>query len=142
MKCPFCGCNDTQVKDSRNADDDTAVRRRRECPECGQRFTTFEHVQLRDLTVIKKDGTRVPFERDKLEYSIKLATRKRDIPSEKISSLANTIVRELEQLGDSPWEPAKMQFITILSHGHTCYLQKTDLGDGHGSPLTTLFATL
>ena len=100
MKCPFCGHNDTQVKDSRPSEDGTSIRRRRGCPKCHVRFSTVEHVQLRDLTVVKKDGTRVPFERDKLEYSIKLATRKRDITADKISSLTNTIVRELEQLGE------------------------------------------
>ena len=108
MKCPFCGYNDTQVKDSRPSEDGTSIRRRRGCPKCHARFSTVEHVQLRDLTVIKKDGTRVPFERDKLEYSIKLATRKRDISTEKISSLTNTIVRELEQLGEPEIQSAEI----------------------------------
>ncbi len=101
MKCPFCGCNDTQVKDSRNADDDTAVRRRRECPECGQRFTTFEHVQLRDLMVVKKNGERVMFDRDKLAKSIFLAVRKRPISSERVEKIVNSIQRRLESTGDS-----------------------------------------
>lgn len=100
MKCPFCGCNDTQVKDSRNADDDTAVRRRRECPECGQRFTTFEHVQLRDLLVVKKNGERVMFDRDKLAKSIYLAVRKRPIASERVEKIVNSIQRRLESTGD------------------------------------------
>jgi len=108
MKCPFCGYNDTQVKDSRPSEDGTSIRRRRGCPKCHARFSTVEHVQLRDLTVVKKDGTRVPFERDKLEYSIKLATRKRNITSEKISSLTNTIVRELEQLGEPEIQSAEI----------------------------------
>ena len=108
MKCPFCGYNDTQVKDSRPSEDGTSIRRRRGCPKCHARFSTVEHVQLRDLTVIKKDGTRVPFERDKLEYSIKLATRKRDVSAEKISSLTNTIVRELEQLGEPEIQSAEI----------------------------------
>ena len=108
MKCPFCGYDDTQVKDSRPSEDGTSIRRRRGCPKCHARFSTVEHVQLRDLTVIKRDGTRVPFERDKLEYSIKLATRKRDISSEKISSLTNTIVRELEQLGEPEIQSAEI----------------------------------
>jgi len=108
MKCPFCGYNDTQVKDSRPSEDGTSIRRRRGCPKCHARFSTVEHVQLRDLTVIKKDGTRVPFERDKLEYSIKLATRKRDVSTEKISSLTNTIVRELEQLGEPEIQSAEI----------------------------------
>ncbi len=100
MKCPFCGCNDTQVKDSRNADDDTAVRRRRECPECGQRFTTFEHVQLRDLTVVKKNGEKVMFDRDKLARSIYLAVRKRPISSERVEKIVNSIQRRLESTGE------------------------------------------
>ena len=108
MKCPFCGYNDTQVKDSRPSEDGTSIRRRRGCPKCHARFSTVEHVQLRDLTVIKKDGTRVPFERDKLEYSIKLATRKRDVSLERISSLTNTIVRELEQLGEPEIQSAEI----------------------------------
>ena len=101
MKCPFCGCNDTQVKDSRNADDDTAVRRRRECPECGQRFTTFEHVQLRDLTVVKKNGERVMFDRDKLARSIFLAVRKRPVSSERVEKIVNSIQRRLESTGEN-----------------------------------------
>ena len=101
MKCPFCGCNDTQVKDSRNADDDTAVRRRRECSECGQRFTTFEHVQLRDLMVVKKNGERVMFDRDKLAKSIFLAVRKRPISSERVEKMVNSIQRRLESTGES-----------------------------------------
>lgn len=100
MKCPFCGCNDTQVKDSRNTDDDAAVRRRRECPECGQRFTTFEHVQLRDLMVVKKNGERVMFDRDKLAKSIYLAVRKRPISSERVEKIVNSIQRRLESTGE------------------------------------------
>ena len=101
MKCPFCGCNDTQVKDSRNADDDTAVRRRRECPECGERFTTFEHVQLRDLTVVKKNGERVMFDRDKLARSIFLAVRKRPVSPERVEKIVNSIQRRLESTGEN-----------------------------------------
>jgi len=100
MKCPFCGCNDTQVKDSRNADEDTAIRRRRECPECGQRFTTFEHVQLRDLTVVKKNGEKVMFDRDKLARSIYLAVRKRPISSERVEKIVSSIQRRLESTGE------------------------------------------
>ena len=84
MKCPFCGCDDTQVKDSRNAEDNTAIRRRRECPECGSRFTTFERIQLRDLIVVKKNGEKVMFDRDKLEHSILLAVRKRPVDIERV----------------------------------------------------------
>ena len=100
MKCPFCGSADTQVKDSRNTDDDTAVRRRRECPECGQRFTTFEHVQLRDLMVVKKNGERVMFDRDKLAKSIYIAVRKRPISSERVEKIVNSIQRRLESTGE------------------------------------------
>ena len=100
MRCPFCGYEDTQVKDSRPVVDSTAVRRRRQCPECGARFTTFERVQLRELTVLKKDGRRVPFDRDKLKRSIAIATRKRGIDDEEIERLVNGIVRRLEKGGD------------------------------------------
>lgn len=100
MKCPFCGSADTQVKDSRNTDDDTAVRRRRECPECGQRFTTFEHVQLRDLMVVKKNGERVMFDRDKLAKSIYIAVRKRPISSERVEKIVSSIQRRLESTGE------------------------------------------
>jgi transcriptional repressor NrdR len=100
MRCPFCGFEDTQVKDSRPVVDATSVRRRRQCPECGARFTTFERVQLRELTVLKKDGRRVPFDRDKLKRSIAIATRKRGIDDEEIERLVNGIVRRLEKGGD------------------------------------------
>ena len=100
MRCPFCGYEDTQVKDSRPVVDSTAVRRRRQCPECNARFTTFERVQLRELTVLKKDGRRVPFDRDKLRRSIAIATRKRGIDDEEIERLVNGIVRRLEKAGD------------------------------------------
>lgn len=101
MKCPFCGCADTQVKDSRPSEDDTMIRRRRECTKCHARFTTAETVQLRDLIVLKRNGTRVPFQRDKLAHSILLALRKRDVQFEKVDQLVNSIVRRLEQLGEN-----------------------------------------
>jgi len=101
MKCPFCGCEETQVKDSRNADDNTSVRRRRECPECGSRFTTFERVQLRELIVIKKNGERTPFDRDKLEKSIALAVRKRPISAERVEKIVNSLQRKFESSGES-----------------------------------------
>lgn len=101
MRCPFCGNDDTQVKDSRPTEDNSAIRRRRFCPGCGARFTTFERVQLRELTVIKKSGRRVPFERDKLERSINLAMRKRPVERERIDRMINGIVRQLESMGDS-----------------------------------------
>lgn len=101
MKCPFCGFADTQVKDSRPNEDNTLIRRRRECPECRARFTTTETVQLRDLIVIKKNGTRTPFNREKLARSIILAVRKRDIDMEKVDLLVNRIASSLEQSGET-----------------------------------------
>jgi len=101
MRCPFCGHEDTQVKDSRPTDDNSAIRRRRYCPSCGSRFTTFERVQLRELTVVKKSGKRVPFDREKLARSIHIATRKRPVDNERIERIINAIVRRLESSGES-----------------------------------------
>lgn len=101
MRCPFCGHDDTQVKDSRPTEDASAIRRRRFCANCGQRFTTIERVQLRDLVVVKSDGRRVPFDRDKLARSIRIALRKRPIQEERIERVVNGIVRHLEASGES-----------------------------------------
>jgi transcriptional repressor NrdR len=101
MRCPFCTHDDTQVKDSRPTDDGAAIRRRRFCPACGARFTTFERVQLRELTVIKKSGRRVPFDRDKLQRSIDVALRKRPVDPERVERMINGIVRRLESSGES-----------------------------------------
>jgi transcriptional repressor NrdR len=101
MNCPFCGQDDTQVKDSRPTDDGSAIRRRRFCVACSQRFTTIERVQLRDLTVIKSDGRRVPFDRDKLARSVRIALRKRPVLEERIERIVNGIVRQLEASGES-----------------------------------------
>ncbi|MEM8877799.1 MAG: transcriptional regulator NrdR [Pseudomonadota bacterium] len=101
MRCPFCGNLDTQVKDSRPTEDHSAIRRRRICPDCGQRFTTFERVQLRELMIIKKSGRRVPFDRDKLMRSVQIALRKRPIDGERLERLVSGIVRRLESLGES-----------------------------------------
>lgn len=101
MRCPFCGNEDTQVKDSRPTEDNTAIRRRRFCPACSARFTTFERIQLRELTVLKKGGQRVPFDRDKLERSILIATRKRPVEGARIERMINGIVRRLESSGES-----------------------------------------
>ncbi len=101
MKCPFCGCEETQVKDSRNTDDNSAVRRRRECPECGSRFTTFERVQLRELIVVKRNGERTLFDRDKLEKSITLAVRKRPISAERVEKIVNSLQRKFESSGET-----------------------------------------
>ncbi len=101
MRCPFCGNEDTQVKDSRPTEDNSAIRRRRFCQACGSRFTTFERVQLRELTVVKKNGQRVPFDRDKLARSIVTACRKRPVDPERIERIVNGIVRRLESSGES-----------------------------------------
>ena len=101
MRCPFCGFDDTQVKDSRPTEENGAIRRRRFCGTCGQRFTTVERVQLRDLTVVKSDGRRVPFDRDKLARSIRISLRKRPVESERIERVINSIVRQLESSGET-----------------------------------------
>lgn len=100
MRCPFCGHADTSVKDSRTTDDQSSIRRRRFCSECGSRFTTFERIQLRDLIVIKKNGVRVPFDRDKLARSITSAVHKRALDPERVERLISSIVRQLETSGD------------------------------------------
>ena len=101
MRCPFCLHNDTQVKDSRPTEDNAAIRRRRFCVDCGSRFTTFERVQLRDLMILKKNGQRVPFERDKLIRSVQLACRKRPVDETRIERVVNGIQRRLESSGES-----------------------------------------
>jgi transcriptional repressor NrdR len=100
MRCPFCAHEASQVKDSRPSEDGAAIRRRRQCEACGARFTTFERVQLRELTVVKKNGEREPFDRGKLERSIAIACRKRDIPAERTDRLITSIQRQLETRGD------------------------------------------
>lgn len=100
MRCPYCGSQDSQVKDSRPAEDGATIRRRRVCPDCGGRFTTFERVQLRELFVLKKSGRRVPFDRDKLARSVEVALRKRPVEPERVERLVSGIVRRLEQSGD------------------------------------------
>jgi len=101
MRCPFCGADDTQVKDSRPTEDSAVIRRRRVCLTCNFRFTTFERVQLRELTVIKRNGRRVPFDRDKLLRSVQVALRKRPVEPERIDQMVSKIVRELESMGES-----------------------------------------
>ena len=100
MRCPYCGNDDTQVKDSRPTEDSGAIRRRRICNGCGGRFTTFERVQLRELTVVKKSGRKVPFDREKLARSVYTALRKRAVEPERIERMISGIVRQLESLGD------------------------------------------
>ena len=101
MRCPFCGNTDTQVKDSRPAEDHAAIRRRRSCPGCSGRFTTYERVQLRDLVVVKKNGRRENFDRDKLSRSIRIAMQKRPVEPERIEQMISGIVRRLESMGDT-----------------------------------------
>jgi len=100
MRCPFCGNEDTQVKDSRPTEDNTSIRRRRACINCGGRFTTFERIQMRELTVIKRNGQRVLFERDKLVRSMAIALRKRPVEPDRVDRVINGIVRRLESLGE------------------------------------------
>jgi transcriptional repressor NrdR len=101
MRCPYCATKDTQVKDSRPSEDGAAIKRRRVCPECAGRFTTFERVQLRELTVTKRSGRKAPFDRDKLFRSIDIATRKRAIDPERIEKLVSSLVRQFESMGDN-----------------------------------------
>jgi transcriptional repressor NrdR len=101
MRCPFCGHEDTQVKDSRPTEDNTAIRRRRFCPSCGARFTTFERIQLRELIVVKKNNVKEPFDRDKLARSLMIAVRKRPVEPERVERIVNGIVRRLESLGET-----------------------------------------
>ena len=101
MRCPFCAHDDSQVKDSRPTEDNTAIRRRRQCEGCGARFTTFERVQLREVTVVKNDETRQPFNRSKIEQSVMLACRKRGLQQERIDQLVSGVQRQIEALGES-----------------------------------------
>ncbi len=113
MRCPFCGNTETQVKDSRPAEDHVSIRRRRFCPSCGGRFTTYERVQLRDLVVIKKNGKREDFDRDKLERSIRIALQKRPLDPDRIDQMISGIVRRLESMGESDIESDKVGEIVM-----------------------------
>ncbi|MEM8750932.1 MAG: transcriptional regulator NrdR [Pseudomonadota bacterium] len=104
MRCPFCNCHDTQVKDSRPSEDNTTIRRRRVCADCGGRFTTFERIQLREITVVKKSGRKVPFDRDKLARSVDIALRKRPADALRVERMISGIVRRLESQGDGEVE--------------------------------------
>ncbi|MDR1827367.1 MAG: transcriptional regulator NrdR [Methylobacteriaceae bacterium] len=101
MRCPYCGSVDTQVKDSRPSSDSASIRRRRVCPDCGGRFTTFERVQLRELTVVKRSGRRVSFDRDKLKQSVAIALRRRPVDPERVERMINGVVRQLESIGEN-----------------------------------------
>ena len=115
MRCPFCGHGDTQVKDSRPTEDNSAIRRRRYCPDCASRFTTFERVQLRELSVIKKSGEKSPFDRDKLMHSLSIALRKRPVEDDRIERIVNSIQRRLETLGESEI-PTKVIGEMVMDH--------------------------
>ena len=108
MRCPFCAHDDSQVKDSRPTEDNTAIRRRRQCESCGARFTTFERVQLRDITVVKSDDSRETFDRGKIERSVALACRKRGIAQERLDQLVSGIQRQVETLGDGEIPSARI----------------------------------
>lgn len=113
MRCPYCGSEDSQVKDSRPAEDGATIRRRRVCPDCGGRFTTFERVQLRELTVIKKTGRRVPFDRDKLMRSFEIALRKRPVERERVERAVSGIVRRLESSGEQDIQSEQIGLLVI-----------------------------
>lgn len=115
MRCPYCGCDETQVKDSRPTEDNTAIRRRRVCNGCGGRFTTFERVQLRELSVVKRTGRRVPFDRDKLMRSVQVSLRKRPVEPERTERMVSGIVRQLESQGDA--EVSAEQIGTLVMEG-------------------------
>ena len=121
MRCPFCAVEDTQVKDSRPTEDNAAIRRRRFCVNCGARFTTFERVQLRDMIVMKSNGDKEPFERDKLMRSMKVALRKRPVDDDRIEQVTNSVVRQLETLGENEISATKigehvMEALRTLDH--------------------------
>lgn len=115
MRCPFCGSENSQVKDSRPSDENSAIRRRRVCSDCGARFTTFERVHLRDLTVVKKSGRRVLFDRDKLSRSISVALRKRPIEPEQIDRVVTSLVRQLESSGETEITSAEIGELVIAA---------------------------
>jgi transcriptional repressor NrdR len=101
LRCPFCAHEDSQVKDSRPSEDGSSIRRRRQCEDCGARFTTFERIQLRELTVVKSENRREPYDRGKLERSVAIALRKRPVPQERIDKLLSSIQRQLETSGET-----------------------------------------
>ena len=126
MRCPFCGFEDTQVKDSRPSEDGAAIRRRRFCSQCDARFTTFERVQLRELTVIKNDGSKKPFNRDKLEQSMRIALRKRPVDDEKLERVINSLVRQMETSGESEISTKKigeMVMKALYALDHVAYVR-------------------
>ncbi|MDD4556539.1 MAG: transcriptional regulator NrdR [Alphaproteobacteria bacterium] len=126
MRCPFCNSLDTQVKDSRTTDDSTTIRRRRECLECGSRFTTFERVQLRELVVVKKNGDKTLFDREKLAKSIQIAVRKRPVSPERVEKIVNSIQRRLESSGEAEIATrtiGECVMESLLSLDHIAYIR-------------------
>ncbi|HBM90486.1 MAG TPA: transcriptional regulator NrdR [Rhodospirillaceae bacterium] len=126
MRCPFCGFEDTQVKDSRPTEDNAAIRRRRACPNCDARFTTFERVQLREISVIKNDGSKKPFDRDKLERSMRIALRKRPVEDEKLEQVINTLVRQMETTSEgemSTRQIGELVMETLRRLDHVAYVR-------------------
>jgi transcriptional repressor NrdR len=113
MRCPYCGSVDTQVKDSRPAEDSACIRRRRVCPGCGARFTTLERVHLREIVVLKKSGRRAPFDRDKLTRSVEIALRKRPVDPERVERMISGVVRQLESLGEPEIESRRIGELVI-----------------------------
>ncbi len=129
MRCPFCGNIDTQVKDSRPAEDHVAIRRRRFCPACGGRFTTYERVQLRDLVVIKSNGRREDFDRPKLERSVRISMQKRPIEPERVDQMISGIVRRLESMGGKTTRILRLAKTTEHWQTMGCYSYKKTLGN-------------
>ncbi|HEU0118671.1 MAG TPA: transcriptional regulator NrdR [Alphaproteobacteria bacterium] len=137
MRCPFCGHEDTQVKDSRPTEDNAAIRRRRFCSECAARFTTFERAQLRDLTVVKTDGEKEPFERDKLVRSMKIALRKRPVDDDRIDQVVSSLVRQFESLGESEVTTTKIGELvmeTLRTLDHVAYVRYASVYRDFRSP--------
>ena len=118
MRCPFCGSDETQVKDSRSAEDGASVRRRRECSACGGRFTTFERVQLRELIVVKSNRKKAPFDRDKLARSVMIATRKRNVDPDRVEQMVSGIVRRLEAMGENEIESKTIGELVMAGLAH------------------------
>jgi transcriptional repressor NrdR len=137
MRCPFCGHDDTQVKDSRPTEDNAAIRRRRSCPNCGARFTTFERAQLRDLTVVKTNGEKEPFDRDKLMRSMRIALRKRPVEDPRVEQVLNSLVRQLESLGDTEVTTVKIgEFVmeALRTLDHVAYVRYASVYRDFRSP--------
>ncbi len=137
MRCPFCGYDDTQVKDSRPSEDNAAIRRRRFCPQCDARFTTFERVQLRELMVLKSDGTRKPFDRDKLAHSMRIALRKRPVDDDKLEQTINGLVQQMERMGEgdiSTKQIGEMVMESLRKLDHVAYVRYASVYRDFRSP--------